>query len=330
MGKNDISLLASGDNYTLSEFLKLILPDENRVIYISDLVENFRLIDKNAKKSDANKLERGGYSGTAKNLNDEIIKKASASVLGRVLIGTGIDVDASGRISLGKHSHEKGEITDFAHNHDDRYYTENEIDAKLQELLERLTIEDLETLIGDSYRGYYDPSVKYYDGDIYYKTDTTTVSVAIPDKPSNTIAFLIPNIANPSLTKEMTSEDKGANSSPSLSKGEQASNIKKFFRVYGGAEKEFNFTDNGDNKMIGFAVEDSNRVVRTNSTVVFEMNTINYTVCIEIPNTNTPTLNKTLTTAQDNSSAVINKTQVDIPIHSHDTQRNPNLRKINY
>lgn len=226
MGKDDVSLLASGDNYTLSEFLKLILPDENRVIYISDLVENFQLIDKNAKKSDANKLERGGYSGTAKNLNDEIIKKASASVLGRVLIGTGIDVDASGRISLGKHSHEKGEITDFAHNHDDRYYTENEIDAKLQELLERLTIEDLETLIGDSYRGYYDPSVKYYDGDIYYKTDTTTVSVTIPDKPSNTIAFLIPNIANPSLTKEMTSEDKGANSSPSLSKGEQASNIK--------------------------------------------------------------------------------------------------------
>lgn len=330
MGKNDISLLASGDNYTLSEFLKLILPDENRAIYISDLVENFQLIDKNAKKSDANKLERGGYSGTAKNLNDEIIKKASASVLGRVLIGTGIDVDASGRISLGKHSHKKSEITDFDHNHDDRYYTEGEIDAKLQELLERLTIEDLETLIGDSYRGYYDPSVKYYDGDIYYKTDTTTVTVTIPDKPSNTIAFLIPNIASPSLTKEMTSEDNGANSSPSLSKDERTSNIKKFFRAYGGAEKEFNFTDNGDNKIIGFAVEDSDRVVRTNSTVIFEMNTINYTVCIEIPNTDTPELTKTMTTAQDNSSVVLNKTQVDTPVHSHDTQRNPILRKINY
>ncbi|MFR8990704.1 MAG: hypothetical protein ACLVH9_06000 [Fusobacterium sp.] len=326
----NIELLASGENYTTSEFLKLILPDEERVIYISDLVENFLLLDKYAKNADANKLEKGGYTGTAKNLHDEIIKKASASVLGRVLIGTGIDVDTNGRISLGKHKHTKEEISDFDHNHDDRYYTESEIDNKLQELLDKMTIEDLESLIGDNYRGHYNVNTKYYNGDIYYKKDTTTLSLTIPDKLSNTIAFLIPAVASPALTKEMTSEDKRANSSPALTKAYQISDIKKFFRLYGEAEREYNFTDNSDNKIIGFAVEDSNRLIRTNSTIIFEISTINYTVALEIPNTDTPILIKTLTASQNNTSTALSKTQSDTPIYSHDTQRSPILRKINY
>ena len=37
-------------NYSLSEFLKLVLPNENRVVYIEDLVTNFLLLDANAKK----------------------------------------------------------------------------------------------------------------------------------------------------------------------------------------------------------------------------------------------------------------------------------------
>lgn len=36
-------------NYSLSEFLNLILPDENRVVYIDDLITNFLLLDANAK-----------------------------------------------------------------------------------------------------------------------------------------------------------------------------------------------------------------------------------------------------------------------------------------
>lgn len=328
--KTNIELLASGESYTLSEFLKLILPTEERVIYISDLVENFLSLDKYAKNADASKLNKGNYTGDAGSLNNEIIKKASTTVLGRVLIGTGINVDSNGRISLAKHTHVKDEITNFEHNHDDRYYTEDEIDNKLQELLEKLTIEDLESLIGDNYRGHYNADTKYYNGDIYYKEDTTTVSLIIPDKVSNSVAFLIPAVASPALTKEMTAEDTGQYSSPALTKSYQTADIKKFFRLYGEAEREYNITDNGDNKVIGFAVEDSNRLIRTNSTVIFEIDTINYTIAFDIPNTETPALVKTLTTAQDNTNTALTKNQSDTPIYSHDTQRDAVLRKFNY
>lgn len=47
-----------------------------------------------------NKLEKGGYSGNAKNLNDEIVKKASTSQLGRMMVGTGLTADSSGRVSI--------------------------------------------------------------------------------------------------------------------------------------------------------------------------------------------------------------------------------------
>ena len=47
-----------------------------------------------------NKLEKGGYSGTAQNLLTEISKIASKSVLGRIIIGKGLSVDSSGRISI--------------------------------------------------------------------------------------------------------------------------------------------------------------------------------------------------------------------------------------
>ncbi len=46
-----------------------------------------------------NKLEKGGYTGNANNLNDEISKKASKSVLGRVIIGDNLTVDSNGRVS---------------------------------------------------------------------------------------------------------------------------------------------------------------------------------------------------------------------------------------
>ena len=47
-----------------------------------------------------NKLEKGGYGGNAKNLNDEISKKASTSQLGRMMVGTGLTADSSGRVSI--------------------------------------------------------------------------------------------------------------------------------------------------------------------------------------------------------------------------------------
>ena len=47
-----------------------------------------------------NKLEKGGYTGTAQNLLIEISKITSKSVLGRIIIGKGLSVDSSGRTSI--------------------------------------------------------------------------------------------------------------------------------------------------------------------------------------------------------------------------------------
>ena len=47
----------------------------------------------------SNKLEKGGYTGNAKNLNDEISKKASSTQLGRMIVGTGLTDDGNGRVS---------------------------------------------------------------------------------------------------------------------------------------------------------------------------------------------------------------------------------------
>ena len=47
-----------------------------------------------------NKLEKGGYMGTAQNLLTEISKITSKSVLGRIIIGKGLSVDSSGRTSI--------------------------------------------------------------------------------------------------------------------------------------------------------------------------------------------------------------------------------------
>ena len=47
----------------------------------------------------SNKLEKGGYTGNAKNLNDEISKKASKTVLGRMIVGDNLTVDENGRVS---------------------------------------------------------------------------------------------------------------------------------------------------------------------------------------------------------------------------------------
>ena len=100
-------------NYSLSEFLKLVLPNENRVVYIEDLVTNFLLLDANAKKLTNEKLEKGKFTGNAQDLANEIAKKASKTTLGRVLIGVGIEVDEQGRISLAKHTHKVEELENF-------------------------------------------------------------------------------------------------------------------------------------------------------------------------------------------------------------------------
>lgn len=56
-------------------------------------------ITKGIENSNNEKLDKGGYTGNAKNLNDEISKKASKTVLGRMLVGDNLTVDENGRVS---------------------------------------------------------------------------------------------------------------------------------------------------------------------------------------------------------------------------------------
>ncbi len=46
-----------------------------------------------------NKLDKGGYSGTAKNLNDELSKKATKTQLGRIIVGDNLTVDNNGKLN---------------------------------------------------------------------------------------------------------------------------------------------------------------------------------------------------------------------------------------
>lgn len=57
-----------------------------------------------------NKLEKGGYTGTAQNLLTEIAKKASKTTLGRIIVGNGLNVDSDGRISVAAHTHGANEV----------------------------------------------------------------------------------------------------------------------------------------------------------------------------------------------------------------------------
>ena len=123
---------------------------------------------------------------------------------------------------------------------------------------------DIGLLIGECYKGIYDPDKKYYSGDVYYKTDTTVLSVVIPDKKTNTIAVLIPNVASPVISKQTTSEDTGETSKPDLNKNSYNERINRFFRLYGEIEKEFNLIGNGDNEIVGIALGNDSRFIRTN------------------------------------------------------------------
>lgn len=121
----DKEIRNTGENFQETEFLKLKKPADDRIVLIEDLNENSDKIDKFCKdmennkqnKNDTslltkiktivgainelfnNKLEKGNYTGNAKNLNDEISKKASKTVLGRIIVGDNLIIDETGKLS---------------------------------------------------------------------------------------------------------------------------------------------------------------------------------------------------------------------------------------
>ena len=56
-------------------------------------------IVKEIDDSNNNKLDKGGYNGTAKNLNDELSKKATKTQLGRIIVGDNLTVDVNGKLN---------------------------------------------------------------------------------------------------------------------------------------------------------------------------------------------------------------------------------------
>ena len=89
----------------LNNCLKLKLNDVLYDVYHSGYDDSgFTTSSKTIKGAinelDNDKLEKGGYTGDAKNLNDEISKKASISTLGRMMVGSYLSADGSGRVSV--------------------------------------------------------------------------------------------------------------------------------------------------------------------------------------------------------------------------------------
>lgn len=86
-----------------TENLKLIKPSLNDEAKIEEINQNMDIIDEFSIKverllgeMETNKLDRGGFLGTAKNLLDEISKIASTTQFGRFKVGTNLRIDENG------------------------------------------------------------------------------------------------------------------------------------------------------------------------------------------------------------------------------------------
>ena len=85
----------------ITNFLKLVKPEKNDYVDVEEHISNnLDKIDEKMENFNLNKLDKGGYTGTAQNLLTEISKIASKTVLGRMIVGKGLTVDSSGRTSV--------------------------------------------------------------------------------------------------------------------------------------------------------------------------------------------------------------------------------------
>lgn len=173
--------------------------------------------------------------------------------------------------------------------------------TELEVLLNGANVINIISLLGNSYKGVFTPEINYIDGDVYYKKDSNTISLEIPNTSGSVLA-----------------------------RNNQKLEVKKFYKIIAGLEKEVNLMSNDDNSVVGFQIDNSLKVDRINSSIIFEMSIINHTVSFEIQDTNSPELIKIMTVLENNPIPVITKKQRDRPICSSLTQRETNLRKFNY
>lgn len=81
-----------------------------------------------SEKIDTNKIINDLTTGGANNVaSAELAKTLANNKADTTYVNTEL-----GKKANSSHTHTKSQITDFAHNHDDRYYTVSEIDSKLK------------------------------------------------------------------------------------------------------------------------------------------------------------------------------------------------------
>ena len=99
--ENEQELNTSNEELTTKNYLLEILGLKNPADF-RKFSRSFMKLSKIVKEiddSNNNKLDKGGYIGTAKNLNDELSKKATKTQLGRIIVGDNLTVDVNGKLN---------------------------------------------------------------------------------------------------------------------------------------------------------------------------------------------------------------------------------------
>lgn len=154
------------------------------------------------------------------------------------------------------------------------------------ELESLVNVNNFEKLIGKNFKGAYDPTKNYQNGDIYYKSTTENVSFSIP-----------------------------SSSSPKLIKTNSSIKVEKFL-IYGDIEQEFQLSNPKQFGIVGLNLGKTLiKEGELNSTsakfpVIFSV------VGFSIPSDGATVLGKTLVNLNI-SSPILEKTNIEMPLHTN-------------
>ena len=154
------------------------------------------------------------------------------------------------------------------------------------ELESLVNINNFEKLMGKNFKGAYDPTKNYQNGDIYYKSATENVSFSIP-----------------------------SSSSPKLIKTSSSVKVEKFL-IYGDIEQEFQLSNPKQFGVVGLNLGKTLiKEGELNSTSA-KFPTIFSVVGFSIPNDGTTVLGKTLVN-MNVSSSILEKINTEMPLHTN-------------
>lgn len=107
-------------NITKANITGLGIPSQDTTYAVVNATENGLM-----SSTDKSKLD-GIATGATKNVIDTALSSTSTNAVQNKVINTALAGKASS-----SHTHTKSQITDFSHTHDDRYFTESEMNTKL-------------------------------------------------------------------------------------------------------------------------------------------------------------------------------------------------------